>query len=85
MCYSQFLTRLLTSGTLFSTEVRAVVVAKLVILGILVLTSFVLALRVVLVPKLVMLDILSSVFFILTLHSVILTTSFLLRYLVYLN
>ena len=53
MCYSQFfLTRLLTA-ILFSTAAGAVVVAKLVILGMLALTSFILALRVVLVDKLV--------------------------------
>ena len=62
-----FLTRLLTSAILFSTALRAVVVAKLVILGILTLTSFILALRVVLVPKLVISDILSSTFLILAL------------------
>ena len=57
-----FLTRLLTSAILFSTALRAVVVAKLVILGILALTSFILALRVVLVAKLVILGILCSIF-----------------------
>ena len=42
--YSQFfLTKLLTLGILFSTAIRAVVVAKLVILGISPLTSFTLA------------------------------------------
>ena len=51
MLYSVFLTKLLTIGTLFSTVIRAAVVAKLVILGILPLTSFILALRVVLVAK----------------------------------
>ena len=44
-----FLTKLLTLGILFSTTVRELVVAKLVILGISPLTSFMLALRVVLV------------------------------------
>ena len=44
-----FLTKLLTLGILFSTAVRELVVAKLVILGISPLTSFILALRVVLV------------------------------------
>ena len=39
------MTKFLTLGTLFSTAVRAVVVPKLVILGILLLTSFILALR----------------------------------------
>ena len=46
MCYSQiFLTKLLTLGVLFSIAVRAVVVAKLVILGTSPLTSFTLTLR----------------------------------------
>ena len=40
-----FLTKLLTLGILFSITVRPVVVAKLVMLGILFLTSFNLALR----------------------------------------
>ena len=40
-----FLTKLLILGILFSRAVRAVVVAKLVLLGILLLTSFVLTLR----------------------------------------
>ena len=44
-----FLTKLLTLGILFSTVVRAIVVAKLVVLGISPLTSFILALREVLV------------------------------------
>ena len=48
-----FLTKLLTLGILFSTALKAVVVAKLVILGILFLTSFILALRVALAAKLV--------------------------------
>ena len=53
-----FLTKLLTVGILFSTAVRAVVVvAKLVILGILFLISFILALRTVVVAKLVILGI----------------------------
>ena len=38
-----FLTKLLTLSILFSTEVRAVVVVKLVILGILYLSSLILA------------------------------------------
>ena len=49
-----FLTKLLTLGILFS--VRAVVVAKLEILGILFLTSFILALRPAVVAKLVKLS-----------------------------
>ena len=52
MLYRQFfLTKLLTLGILFSTAVRAVSLAKLVILGILPLSSFILALGVVLVAK----------------------------------
>ena len=48
-----FLTKLLTLGILSSTAVRTVVVAKLVILGILFLTSFILALIAVIAAKLV--------------------------------
>ena len=70
-----FLTKLLTLGILFSTALRAVLVAKLVILGISPLTSFILALRVVLVAKLVISGILSSIFFILALYTSFLTTS----------
>ena len=70
MCYSQsFLTKLLTLGILFSTVLRAVVVAKLVILGISPLTSFILTLRVVLIAKLVISGILSSIFLILALYT----------------
>ena len=50
---SLFLTKLLTLGILFSTAVRAVVLAKLVMLGISPLTSFIVALTLVLVAKLV--------------------------------
>ena len=53
MLQSVFLTKLLWLGIWFSTAVKAVIVAKLVILGISPLTSFILALRVVLVAKLV--------------------------------
>ena len=53
-----FLTKLLALGILFSTAVRAVVAAKLVILGIFFLTSFILALRAVVVTKLMILGIL---------------------------
>ena len=56
MLQSVFLTKLLTLGILFSTTVRAVVVAKLEISGILFVTSFILALRAV-VGKLVILNI----------------------------
>ena len=54
-------------------------------LGILLLTSFILALRVVLVAKLVISSILSSIFLILALYTSFLTTSFFLHHLVYLN
>ena len=63
MCYNQFfLTKLLTFGILFSTAVRIVVVAKLVILGISPLTSLISELTVVLVAKLVISGILSSIY-----------------------
>ena len=66
MCYSQFfLTKLLALRFLFSTAVRELEVAKLLILGISSLTSFILALRLVLVAKLVISGILSSMFYIL--------------------
>ena len=52
-----FLTKLVTLDILSSTAVRALVVAKLVILGISPLTSFILALRAEVVTKLVILDI----------------------------
>ena len=65
MCYSYFLAKLLTLGVLFSTAVKAAVVAKLLILCISYLTSFIVAIRVVLVAKLVISGILSSTFFIL--------------------
>ena len=75
MCYSQFfLTELLTLGILFSTAVGAVLVAKLVILGILPLTSFILVLRVVLVTTFVISGILYSIFLILAWYSVLLIT-----------
>ena len=51
------MTKLITLGILSSTVVRTAVVAKLVILGILFLTSLILPLRKVVVVKLVMLDI----------------------------
>ena len=61
MCYSQFfLTKLLTLVILFSTALRTVLVAKLVILGILLLTLFILTLRVVLIATS---ENLSSIFF----------------------
>ena len=63
--------------TSFILALRAAVVAKLVILGILFLTSFILALRVVLVAKLVISAILSSIFlhYILALYTSFLETS----------
>ena len=54
---ASFLTQLLTLGNLFPTAVRLVLVAKLAILGILFLTSFILVLRTVVEAKLVVLDI----------------------------
>ena len=76
-----FSTKLLTLGILFSTAVRAVLVAKL---GTLFLTSFDLPLRVVLVAELVISGILSSIFLILELYTSFLMT-FLLHHLVYFN
>ena len=61
------MTKLLTLGISFSTAVRVLVVAKLVILGISPWTSFIWALRAVLVAKLVIPGILSSIVFILAL------------------
>ena len=62
---------------MFSTAVTAALVAKLVILGILPLTSsFILALREALVAKLVLSGILSLIFLILALYTSFLTTSF---------
>ena len=52
-------------GILFSTDVNAEVVAKLLILGISFLTSFIIVLRIFLVAKLLISGILSSIFFIL--------------------
>ena len=57
-----FLTKLLTLANLFSTVVRAAVAAKLVLLGISTMTSFILALREGLAAKLVMSGTLSSIF-----------------------
>ena len=71
-----FLTKLLLLGILFSTAVRAVVVAKLLILGIFHVTTFILALRVALVAKLVISGILSSIFSIIALYTSFLMTSF---------
>ena len=62
------MTILLTLGILLSTAVRAVVVAKLVILGISPLTSFILALREALVVKLAVLGTSPSISFILALR-----------------
>ena len=63
--------KLLTLGILFSTKVRAVEVAKLLILRISPLTSFILALREALVAKLVRLGISSLTSFILALRVVL--------------
>ena len=79
------LTKLVTLGILFSTALREALLAKLVILGISPLTSFILAFREALVAKLVTPVILSSIFFILALYTSFLTTSFLVHHLIYLN
>ena len=55
---SEVVIYLLWSDILFPTAVRALVVAKLVILGILLLTSFILAFKAEVVTKLVILGIL---------------------------
>ena len=70
-----FWTKLLILG-FFSSAVKAVAVAKLVILGIWFSNSFILVVRVVLVAKLVISGILTSIFFNLALYTPFLTTSF---------
>ena len=69
-----FCTKSLLLGILSSTVVRAVVVAKLVVLGILFLTSFILALRAVVVAKLVILVISPLTSFMLSLRVVLVRT-----------
>ena len=64
-----FFTKLITSGILFSTAVRAVLVAELVILSVSPLTSFISALKEALVAKLVISGILSSISLILVLYT----------------
>ena len=64
------MTKLLTLGTLFSTLVKTVVVAKLIILGILFLTSFILVLRKALVAELVLQGILLLALFVLSIRVV---------------
>ena len=66
--------KLTTVGLLFSTGVRAAIIAKLVILGISPLISFILALTEVLVAKLVVSGILSSIFLVLALYTSFSTT-----------
>ena len=66
----------MVAGTLFSTALRAVLLAKLVILGVSSLSSFILTLRESLVTKLVISGISSSIFLILALYTYFLTTSF---------
>ena len=60
----------------FTLALKAIVVAKLVIIGILFLTSFVLALKVVLVGKLLISGILSSIFLIVASYASFLTIPF---------
>ena len=70
------MTKLLTLGILFSTAVRAVVVAKLVVLGIFFLNSFISAWRAAAaVAKLVVLGILFLTLFILSLRVVLVVSS----------
>ena len=69
------MTKLPTLGILFSTAVRAIVVAKLVMLGNSSLTSFILALREALVTKLVILGISPLTSFILALRVVLVAKS----------
>ena len=57
MSYSLLLTKFKTLGIFFSRAVKTVVVAKLVILGILLLISLIIALRAAEVTKLVILGI----------------------------
>ena len=72
MCYSQiFWIKLLALSILFSTGVRALVEAKLVILGIFPLTAFILVLRTELVDKLVILGISPLTLFLLALRIVL--------------
>ena len=78
-----FLTKLLTLGTLFSTAVRVIIVARLLILGTLSVNSSFLELRSAVVAKLTISGILSSI--LLILYSSFLTTSFLTTLLIYLN
>ena len=66
-----FLTKLLSLGILFSTAAKPVVVAKLVILCTLFLTSFILAVKAVVVAKLVLLGISLLSSFILALRVVL--------------
>ena len=67
------LTKLLKLGILLSTTVRAIIVAKLVILGILSLSSFILALREAVVAKIVILGIPDLTSFILELRVLLVT------------
>ena len=78
---SVFLTRLLALGIFFSSAVGAVVVTKFTILGILFLTSFILALRRGVAAKLVIVSISLLTSFILALR-VVLTASN-IRYFIY--
>ena len=74
MCYSHFLTKLLTLGILFSIAAMAAVVAMLVILGISLLNSFILASREASVAKLVTLGISSLTSFTLALREGLVAT-----------
>ena len=70
------MTKSLTLGVLFLTFVRTVLIAKLVILDISFLNSFILVLRAAAAAKLLILGILSSISLMLALYTSFLTTSF---------
>ena len=65
------MSKLLTLGILFSTAVRTVALVKLVILGILPLTSFILMLRAAVVAKLIIIGTSPLTSFILPLREVL--------------
>ena len=73
----------LWSSILFSTAVRAVKVARWVILGILILTSFILALRAAVVDKLVILGISFLTSFTLSLIVLVANIRYFIRYLIW--
>ena len=74
ICNSFLISLTFVSEVDFSTVINAEVVAKLLMLGISILTLFIFVLTILLIAKL---GILSSILFILVLYSVFLTTSYL--------